>query len=686
MMNAPRALGALALLSVVAVASHAQAVGTRTFDLDSLEDFKGGDLTGVSVDSNGNVRAGLTLGSTPITDASSAWSSALLGDGSVMIGTGNEGKVFLYKAGSAKLTATTGQMAASALAVAWNGDVIVGTFPEGKLYRVPAAGNQGGEAKLFATLKGAEDIWSLAYDAKAKALYAATGPEGKLFRIDEQGKEQVYFDSDEAHLMSVAVGEDGSVYTGSNGKALLYKVSGPGRATVLYDFDADDVKLIAVAPASKGGAVYAVANKYNEPFASPKRTKLSPPGPQAPRPAKPGKGLLMRFGKDGVAEAMLDDDDTHYASLALDDNGMPYVGTGAEGRLWTVDDNHLARLVADTDERQITGLHMSGNHRVVVSSDQLVVHEVKGQGGADAVWTSKALDCGLRANFGKLSWRADGALELSTRTGNTSTPDTTWSAWSAGLASAGDVKSPAGRYVQVRARWSRDPKAVLHEVVLPFVTDNARAIVTSIDASSKRSTKAGRAGGVQASGGEAPRPSTSIKLSWKVDNADQDELRYRVWYRMESESAWRSAQKPGDKLTSTSLDWDTSTLPEGNYRLMVEASDELANPPDRALKHSLESGTVLVDNTPPVFKSLAITGRQLKGEVTDGLGPIARIEVSIAGSDEWRPLFPKDGVFDEASEVIDANLTALVPAGAHLLVVRAYDTAGNVVTKNVEAK
>ena len=37
---------------------------------------------------------------------------------------------------------------------------------------------------------------------------------------------------------------------------------------------------------------------------------------------------------------------------------------------------------------------------------------------------------GLRATFGRLTWRAEGALELSTRTGNTSTPDETWSAWS----------------------------------------------------------------------------------------------------------------------------------------------------------------------------------------------------------------------------------------------------------------
>ena len=48
------------------------------------------------------------------------------------------------------------------------------------------------------------------------------------------------------------------------------------------------------------------------------------------------------------------------------------------------------------------------------------------------------------------------------------------------------------------------------------------------------------------------------------------------------------------------------------------ASDELANPPNRVTRHSLESGAVLIDNTPPVFsKALAMNGRVLTGEVTD---------------------------------------------------------------------
>src|SRR5262249_50265315 len=153
---------------------------------------------------------------------------------------------------------------------------------------------------------------------------------------------------------------------------------------------------------------------------------------------------------------------------------------------------------------------------------------VKGVGGADAVWTSKVLDAGLRASFGRLTWRGTGPIEMSTRTGNTAAPDATWSSWTPALSAPGVPKAQPGRYLHIRARWSRDPNAALREVGLFFVMDNARAIVTHIDASQKGSGRSLKQG-VQSSGGEAPRSSSTVKISWKVDNADQDELRYRLF-------------------------------------------------------------------------------------------------------------------------------------------------------------
>ena len=110
-----------------------------------------------------------------------------------------------------------------------------------------------------------------------------------------------------------------------------------------------------------------------------------------------------------------------------------------------------------------------------------------------------------------------------------------------------------------------------------------------------------------------------------------------------------------------------------------------ASPP-QTTHHALESPPVLVDNTPPVFKTLGVQGRRLRAEVVDGLGPIARVEATIDGRLEWRPLPAADGLFDTADETIDADLTPFfgAEAGPHLVTVRAFDAAGNSVVREVE--
>jgi hypothetical protein len=177
-----------------------------------------------------------------------------------------------------------------------------------------------------------------------------------------------------------------------------------------------------------------------------------------------------------------------------------------------------------------------------------------------------------------------------------------------------------------------------------------------------------------------------MKVTWKVENPDSDALRYRVAFKKEGQQQWRDALKTDEVLTKAELEWDTTALPEGKYRIRVEASDELANPVDQVQKHALESEMVLVDNTPPRIDALALNGRKLRCRVVDGTSPISRVEIAVDGKTEWRPLPPADGVFDTTDEAVDAEVGAVVPPGSHVVVIRAFDTAGNSVARDIEAK
>src|SRR5438445_10732938 len=109
--------------------SHAHAVGTRTFDLDTLEEFSGGDLKGVSVSSDGVVRAGWTLGNVALPDATAVFCALAMDDDSVLVGTSPGGKVIRVSGDQAKLYSETGELAVTALAHGPQGVVYAAAMP-----------------------------------------------------------------------------------------------------------------------------------------------------------------------------------------------------------------------------------------------------------------------------------------------------------------------------------------------------------------------------------------------------------------------------------------------------------------------------------------------------------------------------------------------------------------------------
>jgi hypothetical protein len=679
-----RSRTAVALLFAAALffpTLRASAVGTRTFELDTIDKLSGGDLKGVSIGSDGIVRAGWTLGTVRLEGATGVLCALPMDDDSVLVGVSPAGKILRVAADQATTYAETGKLAVLALAKDAKGTVYAAGTETGTVFKIV-----NGKAEVFAKLEDADQVLALAFDKAGKTLYASTsGDESKVFRIEPSGTSTVYFKSTEPMIVSLAVADNGDVYAGSSGKALLFRITSAGRATVVYDAPGEDIKALAF---GSKGALYALNNEYTE--GSTTETRRSgggrgPAGPSVSARMRPGKGTLWRIDSEGRPEKMMHHDEFHYFSLAMNGD-TPYIGTGGDGRVYSVDDAHVVTLVADPDSKQVPALGFLPKSKkpFVVAGDPAVFHRLAEQGGPASVWTSKALDAGLRARFGHLSWRGNG-LELQTRTGNTATPDGTWSPWSNPITAPGLVASPPGRFVQVRARWT-NATATLGEVSLPFVTVNMRPVVLDVTAR-QRNAAPGTHEGLAPSGGEPPKHDSTVRLTWKVDNPDGDQLRYRVWYRREDQPAWRDVLRADDVLTKTDYDWDTLALPEGKYRLRVEASDELSNPPDQVMRHALESSSFLVDNTPPVFpQPPTMQGRRLRGRVVDGLGPIVRVEISVDGRNEWRPVAPGDGIFDTNDEAFDSDVTALVAPGSHLVAVRAFDAAGNAVTVDIEAR
>ena len=88
---------------------------------------------------------------------------------------------------------------------------------------------------------------------------------------------------------------------------------------------------------------------------------------------------------------------------------------------------------------------------------------------------------------------------------------------------------------------------------------------------------------------------------------------------------------------------------------------------------------MLIDNTPPVVQVGAPRRNgaavELDVEAVDAASPLRRCEYSLDAG-PWTPVEAADGVIDSPQESFQVQLEN-VPAGEHVLVLRAVDSAGN---------
>ena len=306
-------------------------------------------------------------------------------------------------------------------------------------------------------------------------------------------------------------------------------------------------------------------------------------------------------------------------------------------------------------------------------------------------------------------------MELQTRTGNTETPDATWSDWSAPYsASSGDqISSPRARFIQWRATLrhaagpqsgtsrSADAGAKLESVVVAYLPRNQAPDLSSatvlppgvalqemplaVDPSIASSGLDPQLFGVALN--VPPRrffQKGARTIIWQATDLNEDVLTYKVFYRTLGDKEWHVL---ADSLTQTYYTMDGNRLPDGTYLFKVVASDSPSNPADLALSDEFVTDPIQIDNTPP---SIRVTGPVINGqtaEVTfdasDATSRIVRGEYSVDGG-AWLLIFPVDGIADSAHETFKVRVTFDKP-GEHLVAFRCADSSSNVGTSKVTA-
>ncbi len=175
----------------------------------------------------------------------------------------------------------------------------------------------------------ATHVWDLAEDRDGN-LYAATGDDGKIFKITPDGKVSVAYTSEDSQVLCLAAAPDGSIYAGTGQGGHIIRIDPRGQARVIAGTSEGYVWSLAVDP--RGEAIYAGT------------------GP---------KGRIYRVTPDGKTSVFYTTKQEHILCLAVGPDGMVYAGADKSGLVYRIDPRGKGFVLFSAPQAEVRTLRLT---------------------------------------------------------------------------------------------------------------------------------------------------------------------------------------------------------------------------------------------------------------------------------------------------------------------------------------
>jgi hypothetical protein len=159
-------------------------------------------------------------------------------------------------------------------------------------------------------------------------VYLGTGHDGKIYRRNNEGQFELYFQVPEQDIFCLAQDSKGNLYAGSSPNGKIYKITSQGKGEPFFNpqeryiwdlkFDEKGVLLAAV---GESGGIYAINQR-------------------------------------GEGQKFLDSEENHILCLEMNRDGGLYAGSGGKGRLYRISPQRRALILYESPFEEIKSITM----------------------------------------------------------------------------------------------------------------------------------------------------------------------------------------------------------------------------------------------------------------------------------------------------------------------------------------
>jgi hypothetical protein len=238
------------LLTIISLAAIAQAEGTRTWEQSKFDDLVKGTPTGVAIRNSGGLELSPTFKSLYATPSTYIWAIAADDNGTVYVAAGAPARVYrITPDGNATTIFEPKELQVQALRIASAGVIYAATAPDGKVYKI--------EHKPGAQASSATSDEKKSDEKNKDAAKPA---------LNSSWSSSVYFEPNTKYIWDLALDKSSNLYVATGDRGEIYRVTPKGEHSIFFKSDETHIRVLAfdakenlIAGSDGSGLIYRIS-------------------------------------------------------------------------------------------------------------------------------------------------------------------------------------------------------------------------------------------------------------------------------------------------------------------------------------------------------------------------------------------------------------------------------------------